>query len=86
MPKANRPTIDATMTAFLRTLSDANKSASTITAYRTRTDEILWVVSEWDPSAEIVRRQRSYLSGSTVTDVHGILSPEIDFSSSACCS
>jgi len=35
MPKANRPTIDATMTAFLRTLSGANKSASTITAYRT---------------------------------------------------
>jgi hypothetical protein len=35
MPKANRPTIDATMTAFLRTLSGAIKSASTITAYGT---------------------------------------------------
>jgi len=47
-----KPTIiDATMTAFLRTLSDANKSASTITAYRTRTDAMLWVVTEWDPSA-----------------------------------
>jgi site-specific recombinase XerD len=35
MPKTNRPTADATMTAYLRTLSGANKSASTITAYRT---------------------------------------------------
>jgi site-specific recombinase XerD len=35
MSKPNRPTIDTTMTAFLRTLSSANKSASTITAYRT---------------------------------------------------
>ena len=57
MPKTNRPIIDATMTAFLRTLSGANKSASTITAYRTRTDAMLWVVTEWDPSAEINRRQ-----------------------------
>jgi hypothetical protein len=57
MPKPNRPTTDATMTGFLRNLSGANKSASTITAYRIRTDEILWVVTEWDPSAEIIRRQ-----------------------------
>ena len=57
MPKPNQPTIDATMTAFLRTLTGAHKSASTITAYRTRIDEILWVVTEWDPSAEIIRRQ-----------------------------
>ena len=35
MTKPNRPTIDATMTAFLRTLAGANKSASTITDYRT---------------------------------------------------
>ena len=35
MPKANQTTIDDTVTAFLRTLSGANKSASTITAYRT---------------------------------------------------
>jgi integrase/recombinase XerD len=35
MPKPNRPTIDATMTAFLRTLAGANKRASTITAHRT---------------------------------------------------
>jgi hypothetical protein len=35
MPKPNRPTTDATMTAFLRMLSGANKSASTIAAYRT---------------------------------------------------
>jgi hypothetical protein len=35
MPKTNRPTIDATMTAFLRMLSGGNKSASTIIAYRT---------------------------------------------------
>jgi hypothetical protein len=35
LPKPNRPTADATMTAFPRTLSGANKSASTLTAYRT---------------------------------------------------
>jgi hypothetical protein len=57
MPKPIRPIIDATMTAFLRTLSGANKSASTITAYWIRTDEILWVVTEWGPSAEIICRQ-----------------------------
>jgi hypothetical protein len=57
MPKPIRPIIDTTMTAFLRTLSGANTSASTITAYRIRTDEILWVVTEWDTSAEIIRHQ-----------------------------
>ncbi len=35
MPNAKQPTIDETLGAFLRTLSGANKSASTITAYRT---------------------------------------------------
>jgi integrase/recombinase XerC len=35
MPKTKPPTIDDSMTAFLRTLSGANKSQSTITAYRT---------------------------------------------------
>jgi hypothetical protein len=55
-------------------------------AYKTRTDEKLWVITEWDRSVEIVRRQRSSPSGSTVTAAHGISSPEIDFSSSACCS
>ena len=34
MPKPNRPTIDESVTAYLRTLSGADKSASTITAYR----------------------------------------------------
>jgi hypothetical protein len=34
LPKTNRSTTDATITAFLRTLSGATKSASTITAYR----------------------------------------------------
>lgn len=35
MPNKNPATIDDTMTAFLRSLSGANKSPSTITAYRT---------------------------------------------------
>ena len=35
MPNAKPPTIDDSVTAFLRTLSGANKSPSTITAYRT---------------------------------------------------
>jgi hypothetical protein len=35
MPKTDRPTTDATMTAFPRMLSGGKKSASTITAYRT---------------------------------------------------
>lgn len=46
MPKADRPTIDATMTAFLRTLSGANKSASTITAYRTDLAQFARFLSE----------------------------------------
>jgi len=46
MSKPNRPTIDATMTAFLRTPSGAKKSASTITVYRTQADEKLWVVTK----------------------------------------
>jgi hypothetical protein len=55
MPKANRPTIDANMTAFLRTRSGADQSTSTIAAYRTWTDEILLVVAKWDRGFEIVR-------------------------------
>jgi hypothetical protein len=86
MSKPNRPTFDANMTAFLRTISGTNKSASTIAAYRTRTDEELWVVTKWDRSFEIVRCQRSSPTGSTVATTYGISSPEIDFSSSACCS
>src|SRR5215218_1646780 len=35
MPQPNRPTIDETVTAFLRTMRGANKSEATITAYRT---------------------------------------------------
>jgi site-specific recombinase XerD len=35
MPNAKPPTIDDTVSAFLRTLSGANKSSSTIIAYRT---------------------------------------------------
>jgi hypothetical protein len=35
MPKLNRPTIDESVTAYLRRLASANKSTSTITAYRT---------------------------------------------------
>ena len=35
MPNKNPSTIHAGVTAFLRTLSGTNKSASTITAYRT---------------------------------------------------
>jgi hypothetical protein len=35
MPKPNRPTIEESAIAFLRMLSGANKSTSTITAYRT---------------------------------------------------
>jgi len=46
MSKPNRPTIDATMTAFLRTPTGAKKSASTITVYRTQADEKLWVVTK----------------------------------------
>ena len=46
MSKPNRPTIDATMTAFLRTPSNAKKSPSTITVYRTQADETLWVVTK----------------------------------------
>ena len=34
MPTANETTIDATMTAFLRSLSSANRNQATITAYR----------------------------------------------------
>jgi site-specific recombinase XerD len=34
MTHTNRPTIDETLTAFLRMLSGANKSEATITAYR----------------------------------------------------
>jgi Phage integrase, N-terminal SAM-like domain len=35
MIQAKQPTIDESVTAYLRTLTGANKSASTITAYRT---------------------------------------------------
>jgi hypothetical protein len=35
MPKTDRPTNEATKSAFLRTFSGANTSASTITAYQT---------------------------------------------------
>ena len=35
MTQPNRPAIDTTLTAFLRSLSGANKSEATITAYRT---------------------------------------------------
>jgi len=35
MHQSKRPTIDDTLSTFLRTLSGANKSAATITAYRT---------------------------------------------------
>jgi hypothetical protein len=84
--KPDRPTIDATMTAFLRPVSGANESAATITVYLTQTDETLWVATEWDRRVEIARRQRCSPSDSTVTTAYGISSPEIDFNSSACCS
>src|SRR5689334_9682926 len=34
MPRPNQPTIEETMSAFLRSLAGANKSQATITAYR----------------------------------------------------
>jgi site-specific recombinase XerD len=46
LPKADRTTIDDTVTAFLRTLSGANKSASTITAYRTDLSQVARFLAE----------------------------------------
>jgi hypothetical protein len=60
--------------------------ARLFSAYQTRADQKLWVITEWNRSVEIVRRQRSSPLGSTLMTAHGISSPEIDLSSSACCS
>ena len=46
MPKENRPTIDESMTAYLRTLAGANKSAATITAYRTHLSQFAHFLTE----------------------------------------
>ena len=46
MTQTKRPTIDESMTAFLRTLSGAAKSASTITAYRTDLAQFARFLSE----------------------------------------
>jgi integrase/recombinase XerC len=46
MPNTKPPTIDDSVTAFLRTLSGANKSPSTITAYRTDLLQFLRFLAE----------------------------------------
>lgn len=46
MPNTPPPTIDESVTAFLRTLSGANKSPSTITAYRTDLTQFIRFLAE----------------------------------------
>lgn len=46
MPNTTQPTIDETLSAFLRTLSGANKSAATITAYRTDLQQFVRFLAE----------------------------------------
>jgi site-specific recombinase XerD len=46
MPNQKPPTIDETVSAFLRTLSGANKSAATITAYRTDLQQFACFLAE----------------------------------------
>ena len=46
MPNENLQTIDETVSAFLRTLSGANKSAATITAYRTDLQQFAHFLTE----------------------------------------
>jgi integrase/recombinase XerC len=46
MPKLKRPTLDDSLSAYLRTLAGANKSAATIRAYRTDLQQFLTFLAE----------------------------------------
>jgi integrase/recombinase XerC len=76
MPNEKQQTIDETLSAFLRTLSGANKSAATITAYRTDLSQFAGFLAETNctitTSADVSRGDvAEYLAHLAEQDISG---------------
>ena len=76
MTQAKKPTIDESVTAYLRTLSGANKSRSTITAYRTDLAQFVAFLKETtctiDSPADVTRVDvAEYLAHLSERDISG---------------
>ncbi len=81
LPHAKPPTIDDSVTAFLRTLSGANTSQSTITAYRTDLSQFARFLTETDCTvatpADITRTDVS-IEAARAERADGLIQPSTD--------